>query len=283
MLTGVDRIQACAARAEEVAGRWVELLDGEIVGEDRIDLLRARRLTVAVGDSLVEVLEPLGPGPVADHLESRRGGPFAAGLATADLDGVATRLRDLGVAFDREGVQLFLDATQLGIPGLRVVLSAAQRRAPVGRLQTLYEVTHLTADADGAGQRLAELFALDPAHYVPIESENYGYRGALTLFHPERLDRIETIFPFDTTKTMGRFFSRFGPSLYMCYAECADTRSLRDLLRARVADDWTGAPEGAADSLFIHPRALGGVMLGVSRTTFAWTWSGSPARVSGTG
>ena len=33
------------------------------------------------------------------------------------------------------------------------------------------------------------------------------------------------------------------------------------------------------DNLFLHPGALHGVMLGISRSSFAWTWSGCPERV----
>ena len=88
-----------------------------------------------------------------------------------------------------------------------------------------------------------------------------------------------TITPFDTTKTMGRFFTRRGPSLYMCFAEADDLPALRARLRDHAPADWTGPPDGPLDTLFIHPKALGGVMMGVSRTTFGWTWSGRPERV----
>ena len=47
-----------------------------------------------------------------------------------------------------------------------------------------------------------------------------------------------------------------------------------------VPDDWTGPRDGRPDNQILHPRALAGSMLGVSRTTYAWTWSGAPERVS---
>lgn len=85
--------------------------------------------------------------------------------------------------------------------------------------------------------------------------------------------------PYDRDKTMGRYFDRFGASLYMCYGECDDLVSLRECLMELTPDDWTGPREGPLDGIFVHPKALGGVMLGVSRSTFAWSWSGSPERI----
>ncbi|MBT4519546.1 MAG: hypothetical protein HOC23_06030, partial [Halieaceae bacterium] len=143
-----------------------------------------------------------------------------------------------------------------------------------------YEVTHLTDQDKAATTRLAQIFSLRADDFVPIKSENYGYRGFLTLINPDELDRIEIINPHDREKTMGRFFSKFGTSLYMCYGECDDLPGLRRRLMELAPNDWTGETEGPLDGLFIHPKALGGVMLGVSRTTFAWSWSGSPDRIA---
>ncbi len=52
--------------------------------------------------------------------------------------------------------------------------------------------------------------------------------------------------------------------------------------RAPVVDRWVAllggepAHEDAIDSMFLHPDALGGMMLGISRQTQAWSWSGRP-------
>jgi hypothetical protein len=144
-------------------------------------------------------------------------------------------------------------------------------------LRHLYEATHLTDDAPRTCSELARIFGLDASSFVPIRSENFGYDGTLTLFDASQLDRVETIHPYDETKTMGRFFQRSGPSMYMCYAETDDLPGLRDRVTALAPGDWTGSTEDN-DGLFIHPKALGGVMLGISRTTHAWTWSGYPER-----
>jgi hypothetical protein len=198
------------------ADRFVRLLDAEIARRDRVVPLRASRVVVRVGDGEVEILEPDGTGPVADHLASGRGGPFAAGFATRTIHRLRRQLAERGIVPTNIGLeQHFIDGRRLGIPGLNVVISPDVDRPRVGLLTNLYEVTHLTATPDAAADMLEQTFALDASGFVPIESDNYGYRGVLTLFQPDRLHRIETIHPFDGDKTMGRFFSRYGPRLHV--------------------------------------------------------------------
>jgi hypothetical protein len=280
MLSRVDRIQVTSRDRRETARPWRRLLDAEVVREDVIKELAARRSVLRVGTSEVEILEADGPGPVAENVSAGGGGLFAVGLATPDLAALRAHLGSQGVRYGAEGEQLFMSGEDLGIPGLRVVVSADRERQPEGLLRHLYEATHLTPDFAAASAGIAQRFALDASHFVPIRSERYGYDGTLTLFDPERLDRIETVQPFALDKTMGRFFDRRGPCLYMSYAESDEMGAIRERLLEQAPDDWTGEREGAApDGLFIHPKALGGLLLGVSRTTFAWTWSGSPDRV----
>jgi len=279
MLTRIDRLQLCAENSEQVAARWIEILGAARIRQDHVAGLKAKRLVLSAGDCEVEILQPDGTGPVQDHLATRRGGVFAAGMASTDLETLVQKLSEREISFHAENGQLFMDERQLGITGLRMVLSADVQNQRQGRLQNLYEATHLTVDAGASARRFAEVFALEPSHFVPISSEAYGYEGSLTLLHPDQLDRIETIHPYDRDKTMGRYFDRFGAGLYMCYGECDDLAGLRERLMELVPDDWTGPREGPLDGLFIHPKALGGVMLGVSRTTFAWSWSGSPDRI----
>ena len=279
MLSRVDRVQVSTRDPDTVADSWVRLLDAREVGRDTIAALSAKRITLEVGNCQIEVLSPDGEGIVQSHLASNPGGPFAAGFATQDLSAVKTRLKEEQVDFQEETGQVLIEPDVLGIAGLRLVISQDEERERQGVLQNLYEVTHLTVEVQAAADDFARIFKLDSKHFVPINSENYGYDGYLTLVNPAELDRIETINPYDLDKTMGRFYSKFGASLYMCYGECDDLPSLRNRLQELVPNDWTGDREGPLDGLFIHPKALGGVMLGVSRTTFAWSWSGSPERI----
>jgi glyoxalase/bleomycin resistance protein/dioxygenase superfamily protein len=277
MLTRVDRVQMIVADRKRAATSFFRLLGAELAREDRLRAVDAVRTVLRLGTSEVELLEPDGSGIAADCLRATGGGLFAAGVATQDLAGVRARLRTQGVEFVEEGQQLFVP--QAG-PGLRVVVSAEPTGAPVGLARRLYEVTNLVANAAAATAHVAAAFGLDDRHFVPIQSAEFGYAGVLTLFHPEHLDRFEVITPTDPSKTMGRFFAKRGASLYMCYIEADDLREIRTRLLEHAPEDWTGPRStDRLDNLFIHPRALAGMMMGVSRTTHAWTWSGHPERV----
>ncbi len=266
--------------AKDVAGRWTNLLDAEEAGEKSYRAIDADCVTVRVGCRDLDILWPTAEtSPVQTHLSTIGSGPFAAGVGVADLDAFRTHLKSIDVTPADDGNMLFLSADATGIEGLRIMVSGQTSNSPAGRMKNLYEVTHLTADGERDADAIARLLHTPRGHFVHIASEQYGYSGNLTLFDPEKLDRIETITPTDLSKTMGRFFDRFGPSLYMCYGEAEDVGAIRARLRDQAPDDWTGTLEGDnPDGLFIHPKALGGVMLGVSRVTHAWTWSGYPER-----
>jgi hypothetical protein len=277
----IDRIQLVVTSTKEVARAWTRLLGAQPLREDASEALGARCVALALGESEVELLEPEGSGPAADFLARAGGGLFAAGIAVHDVAALRARLEAQGVAVVAEHGQLLLAPEALGIPGLRLVVSSLAARERVGMARFLYEVTHLCDDAAAATARFATLFGLDTRHFVPIRSSEFGYEGTLTLFSPDRLDRLEIIHPFEATKTMGRFFARRGPSLYMAYAESGETAAVRARAVEQASHDWTGSPDATVpDNLFLHPRALGGVMLGVSRTSYAWTWSGRPERVT---
>jgi hypothetical protein len=297
VLERVDRVQLAVADREPVAGALQRLIGAEIIADDAVAPLGARRTTLRAGFAEFELLTAEGDGPVARHLARSGPGLFAAGFASARFDDLRTRLVDRRVSFAEAGDQLFLDAAATGGHGMRAVVTAARESppptgsgaplpasTPPGLVTALYEFTNVVEDADGAARGYAELFALDAGRFCPIESAAYGYRGTLTLFdRATRLDRVEVIAPYDFAKTMGRFMRKHGESLYMCFAEAPDLAPIRDRLRAHAPRDWTDAGDVVGgDSLFIHPRALGGVMLGVSRTTVGWLWSGHPERVRAT-
>jgi hypothetical protein len=281
MLERVDRVQVAVADRRAAATTFSALLAAEVVGEDAVAPLAARRTTLRAGTAEVELLEADGAGAVADHLAERGPGLFAAGFA-AELGALRERLVARHVSFAEAGDQLMLAPTATGGHGLRCVLSPlVDTPAAPGLVTHLYEVTNLVADATATAALYAERFGLATERFCAIESAEFGYRGVLTMFAPdERLDRIECITPYDWEKTMGRFMRKRGETLYMCFAEAVDLAPICARLAEHAPRAWTPVGGGATpETLFIHPPALAGIMMGVSRTTVGWTWSGHPERV----
>jgi len=286
MLERIDRVQMAVPDMKAAAAGWVDLLGAEHDGNDRVDGLAAKRARYRLGDGWVELLEPDGAGPVADALARRGGGHlFAAGVATGDIGGVEARVRRFGCNPLLEGGRIYLDGADTGGHGLRIVVSADEKLAPVGVIDRFYEVTNLVRDCEPSLVRLAELFDLNREDFVPIRSKEFGYDGTLTLFDADRLDRIEVIRPSEPDKTMGRFFERHGETLYMAFAEADGLAGIEEKARALGAKVTAmggsgGDNEQGPDTLFVHPPALGGMMLGLSRRGYAWTWSGRPERAT---
>ncbi len=278
MLKRVDRVQI-AVRDNASAERVVaEVFGGKLLRRDDLSILRAKRSTMQAGSSLIELLEPDGAGPVADFVAKYDGGLYGAGFSVDDLDAAARHLDTNGVRFELAAGQLYLDPKATF--GINAMLSKHHERNPVGAIKWIYEVTNLVADWRAASERYAKIFNLDASKFSPITSPEFGYTGTLTLFNPpERLDRIEISQITDSEKAMGRFHRKRGDSLYMFFVETDDVDALAKRLEARGSKfaprprDKAGMPE-----LFIHPTAFNGVLVGVSRTEHAWTWSGDPER-----
>lgn len=283
MLNRVDRVQMAVPDRGTAARCWIALLRAEPAGEDRVASLGARRTRMRLGNGFVELLEPDGAGRIADAVAKRGAHLYAAGAATDDVAALVAHLRTQGVEPVEEGGQAFVDPAAVGDVGFRVVVSADENLDPVGDVDFFYETTLLVPDASTAAGRCASLFGLDPDAFVPIDSEHYGYSGTLTLFDREQLGRFEVVTPNDSSKTMGRFFSRFGEAFYMAFAESSALGAIEDRARELGAGHTPEPPPegrtGAANTVFLHPSALGGMMLGLSRPTQAWQWSGHPERV----
>jgi hypothetical protein len=270
--------------AAAAAQKWREVLNAEPGGVDKVACLGAKRTSYRIGRGWVEFLEPDGEGKVAEALK-RRGGAhlFAAGAATDDMGALLKHLNGIGAKPTVEGGQIFLDPENTGPGTPRAVISEDEKLDPVGDIDWLYEVTLLVPDEEKASQRYAHLFDLNPDNFVPIASEQYGYRGILTLFHPDLLGRFEVITPYDKSKTMGRFFQKFGEEFYMAYGESAKVLEIEERVRemglGHTVTPEDKAEDRPADTLFLHPPTLGGMMLGISRPTMGWQWSGHPERV----
>ena len=281
MIERIDRLQIVVADRAAAAATYSRILGAERVREDRSTHLAARRTVMALGESEIELLEPDGTGPVATALAERGEGLFAGGVATRDVAATEARLRGLGLEPVSEQGQLHLE-DRPGF-GARFVVSPSAARDRVGPVSFLYEVTvTLVGDWRAAAAWYSGIFDLDPRRFSPIESKRFGYKGTLTLFDPpSRLDRIELSQVIDAKSAMGRWIARRGDSLYMAYIETHDIEAIITRLDGAGAR-WTprgGTREAEHDGLWVHPSALHGLLLGVSRTTLAWEWSGRPALV----
>ncbi len=275
MLQRVDRMQLAVRDRAAAADTFQGILGARQVREDAVRLLAARRTVVQAGESEFELLEPSGDGPVAAYLERWGEGIFAAGFSTADLQALCARLSAKGLRWSEEGGQVYIEPDQT--KGMRCVISASEERGRVAGITWLYEVTNIVDDHGRAAAFYADAFGLDASRFVPIKSERYGYEGTLTMFDPPaRLDRIELTQITEPSLAMGRFFARRGQSIYMCYVETDDVGAIQARLDAR-GDRYAGRSDDPnPEGLFIHPTALHGMLLGVSRTDLAWTWSGRP-------
>ncbi len=283
MLNRIDRLQVAVPDRVAAQKCWTQMLGAEPAGEDRVACLGALRTRLRLGNGFIELLEPDGAGLLSDSVAKRGAHLYAAGATTDDLDALVAHLRSQGLGLSMEGDQAFVDPGAAGNVGFRVVLGPEEERDTVGDIDFFYETTLLVADATDAAASCARIFALDPDVFVPISSDEYGYAGTLTLFDRDRLGRFEVISPNKPDKTMGRFFARFGESFYMAFAESHTLADIESRARDLGAGFTLVPPKenrpGGADTVFLHAAALGGMMLGISRPTQAWQWSGHPERV----
>lgn len=285
MLERIDRVQL-VVRARKTAARTFErLLGAEIDREDRSAYLAARRTVMAVGESELELCEPDGAGRAAELLAERGEGLVTAGVSSADTEALRRRLLGLGLEPAVDGEQIYLESRPgFGVP---FVVSPARERHRVGPVSFLYEVTNtLTSDWRIAAAWYSALFDLDPRRFSAIASQRFGYEGTLTLFDPpHRLDRIELSQVVDAESAMGRWVAKRGDSLYMGYVEAHDVDDIVRRLEETAAR-WTPRGDSRDEEhggLWVHPASLHGLLLGVSRTTLAWEWSGRPDLVETAG
>ena len=284
MLTEIDRVLLATPDAAGAAHAWRERVGAEEVGRDHVESLGARRTTLRAGTSDIELLEPDGAGPIADELKRRgRAHLFAAGATSPDAGKVAETARRAGASTMADGSRHLVTIKIEGAP-IRFVISDESTRRKAGDLDFLYEATVLAADQARAVDRISEVFALNKVHFTTITSEAFGYTGVLTLFRPGQLHRFEVITPTDLSKTMGRYYARERASFYMAFAESSRMTKIERAAMAAKAGITIDRPgernaDRTADQLWLHPPTLGGMMLGISRPSMAWRWSGHPERV----
>ena len=282
MLTNIDRVLLATPDAQAAADKWITAVGAQVVDRDRVESLAARRIILRAGTSDIEILQPDGDGIVAAALKRRgRAHLFAAGAASPDPAAVAATAIASGAAHRQTEGRHYLTLTIEGAP-IEFVISPPAERKPAGRIDFLYEATVLAADQAGAVRQIERAFGLDAAAFTTITSQAFGYTGVLTLFEKGKLHRFEVITPIDADKTMGRYHAKEGTGFYMAFAESAAMNAIEAAMGGTglTLDRPAARPIAlSSDQLWLHPPSLGGMMLGVSRPTMAWNWSGHPERV----
>lgn len=265
-----------AVRDADAASKTFEAIFGAKRGETvHLDNLGADVTVLNCGTDLIGLAVPTGPGPVATHLEAWGEGIVGVVFGTKDVDALHERFTNKGIGFDVSGDVTLIDPARTH--GLLTMVEPYEERDQVGLVSFIYEVTHLVDDWKGVSDFWTDLFGLEDAKFSPIKSEQYGYEGTLTLFDPpDKLDRIEVVYPGDETKAMGKFFLKRGEGPYMFFVETDDMPKLRKNLQAIGARHAPEKEPEQPNSLFIHPSATHGVLIGVSPKNLAWVWSGRP-------
>lgn len=278
MLNSVDRILVAVRDLDEAERNYSELLGAQRIGEYESGHLHARIRKLTLGESEIELCTPTGAGPVQSQLDNFGEGLFIGGVTTDSLNTYEEWLTAQSIPFTRADDRLYLSEKELyGMP--LVVSESHDKLRAKGPIEFLYELTMvLRSDWREVANCYANRLGLKRDKAVDITFARFGYEGTLLMFAPDRLDRIELAEAHDPAFAMGRFSAKRGDALYMCYVQTDDLTDIISRLESRQAK-WTrrtdtGRPE--QDGLWIHPKALNGVLLGVSRTSLAWGWSGRP-------
>lgn len=268
----------------DVARRWEKILGAEHDHDDRIDAWGARRSRFRVGTGWVDLLEPDGSGPVFDAVQARGSHLFAGGVTTRDPAVLEQRLRASGVKPATENGELLLDPTATGGHGLALVISADEVKTQIGHFQHFYELTNVVHDVDAVAEHYCELLGLADVDDVRIDSETYGYEGRLVLFRPDHLDRIQVARPTDADKLLGRELAAHGESLPVAFGEAHILSEVEAHARRHAGEDsfTSERDEHGSHTVLLHPETLGGMALGLTRSTYAWSWSGRPEKVRNT-
>lgn len=274
----VDRVQVAVKSGDQAAATFGKLLGTQIARKEPSTYLGANRTIIAFGESEIELCEPDGTGRVADFLKERGEGLMTAGLSCAKPERLRKRLEGLGYEATQDRDQFYLPGDEhYGVP---FVISETIYRNRVGPVSNMFEVTNtLVSDWRLAATHYAGIFGLHPRRFCPIKSEQFGYDGTLTMFNPPNcLDRLELSQVVRDDVHMAKWTKLYGDSLYMCSCEVHDIDNIVDRFR-NAGVRWTPGGRGKdekQDAFWTHPGDLHGVLMGVSRTTYPWSFSGRP-------
>jgi len=258
----LDRICLAATERKPAVERWKALLGAEPVGEEAVPAWGARRTTLRVGHSDVEVFEPDGIGLLAMHLGRKGAGLLALGWSVADPDRTAERLGAAGGACARQGDQILVASDRgVDLPGVHCIFSPPADPKPAGPLDRLLGATGLVQDHRAAARQLAAVLEL-PAERIEAARHPHFADASVLRTSGTDADHVAFATPWYLRSNAGRLLQRTGMRFWLASARAADAQALR-VAAARARPAAQSTPEG----LVLPASELGGLSLHVATET----------------
>lgn len=282
MLKSVDRILVVVKDLDQAEKNYSLVLGATKVEDYESSYLNAKVRRMAIGVSEVEFCQPLGQGRAQKRLDEKGEGLLYGGVSTPDLEKYAQHLSSNNINFAKEDGRLYHDGEAMY--GLPLVISQepdTPRQRNDGPVEFLYELTVvLKSPWNEVAEHYSKVLGIDRKNEVGITFSRFGYDGTLLRFTPDKLDRIELSEAHDTDYPMGRYTAKHGDAFYMCYVQTDNLEQIVDTLLENKMK-WTRRTTNPVerDGLWLHPSVTNGVLMGVSRTSLAWQWSGKPELV----
>lgn len=260
MLERTDRLALAVPAADAAIETYKQLFDCVVVDDRKDAEAGARRVTLQWGQDQLELMEPVGPGPVRDFLKSERSGVFAGGFSLSDPAALAARLEDKGLKVYAQEEDRFV-VFPADFHGIGIILSKRVDRQRVGLNDKIWQITYAVPHLAVELESCTALLSLDDKYTNKYESEAFGYFGAITWFEAKDgglLDSLEYLEPKDPDKAVARFVKRNGSGIYMASIETDDIPEIKERV-VSTGPGWTGTTFGG----FIHPRRLHGLLVGL--------------------
>ncbi|MDO8491328.1 MAG: VOC family protein [Dehalococcoidia bacterium] len=254
-----------------------------------VDLPRAgaRNAMLPIGDSFIDLLQPLGKeGPLAEALETRGEGFYHLCLAVDDLEAEARAMRAKGarvfagpqepqVMFvhpgDAMGVLFELRAER----ELKSFLGGGKAPPKSAVVEGLSHVGHAVKDLGRAVEMYDSLFGLKA---LPSEPRAFPVLGVRSAWVPIRRNFIELFQPTDPAKAVGRFIARQGEGVYAIVFLVKDVDAQVARLRSRGAQvlESPTPPELPHKRAFILRGCMKGMLIGIMTAETVAFESGVP-------
>ncbi|MBI3954041.1 MAG: VOC family protein, partial [Chloroflexi bacterium] len=226
---------------------------------------------LGAGTSFIELMRPRSDQSPLHRFLAKRGGPglYAIGLLSSDLqadvDALAAagvRHREVTIAAVRGPRSRVVWPDPRDMQGALFQVLDHREAAPQDHphVVQIWQCSPLVPDLALARSRY-ELI-VKGARVEAGSSARYGYRhNTLYLGAGPHAQSFELCSPTDSSRPMGRFYQRWGPSIYMITLEVRDLAGLVRGFEARGVR-YVSEP-GSARIGYIHPQETPGCFIGL--------------------